>query len=236
LLYNVKRIAKKYKAIVFGDIGCHDAGSFKPLELQSTIYCMGSSIPMATGAFFAGEERPVISIIGDSTLFHLGLMGLINASYQGAKQVVVLCDNGTTAMTGFQPHAGSGVNLYGELSRKVDIVKLGEAIGVNVNYVDPYNIKETYETLKKVVQKDGVSLVVASQPCYLKGSKQGIKFFKPESVYVDPERCNGCMVCINDFGCPALIYNPEGKKVSIDELICVKCGLCSEVCKRGAIS
>lgn len=236
LLYNVKRIARKYKGIVFGDIGCHDAGSFKPLELQSTIYCMGSSVPMATGALFAGEKRPVFSIIGDSTLFHLGLAGLINASYQNGKQVVILCDNGTTAMTGFQPHAGSGVNLYGENATKVDIDKLGEAIGVSVHHVDPYDISETYKTLKKVLQEQGVSLVVASQPCYLRGSRQGVKLFEPREVHVDQERCNGCMICINDFGCPALIYDADKKKVHIDELTCVRCGLCEIVCKRGAIS
>jgi indolepyruvate ferredoxin oxidoreductase alpha subunit len=236
LLYDVKRIARRYKGIVFGDIGCHDAGSFKPLELQSTIYCMGASVAMATGAFFAGEKRPVFSIIGDSTFFHLGLNGLINASYQNGKQVVILCDNATTAMTGFQPHAGSGVDLYGEEAKKVDLDKFAEAIGVSVHHVDPYDIKKTYETLKEAVQEEGVSLVVSSRPCYLKGSREGIKFFEPREVHVDEERCNGCMVCINDFGCPALIYDAAKKKVHVDELTCVRCGMCAIVCKRGAIS
>lgn len=235
LLYNIKRVARAKKGIVFGDIGCHDAGAFKPMELQSTIYCMGSSVPMATGAFFAGEKRPVFSMIGDSTLFHLGINGLINAAYQKSNQVVVLGDNSTTAMTGFQPHAGSGVNLHGEIAPKVDLEKLGEAIGVSVHRIDPYDLKNTYKTLKKAVEEDGVSLVIASKPCYLRGSRQGIRFFDPRRVKVDQEKCNGCMVCISDFGCPALVYEKEEEKVHIDELTCVKCGLCVEVCKRGAI-
>ncbi len=235
LLYNVKRIARRYKGIVFGDIGCHDAGSFKPLELQSTIYCMGASVAMATGAFFAGEKRPVFSIIGDSTFFHLGLNGLINASYQNGKQVVILCDNSTTAMTGFQPHAGSGIDIYGEIAPKVDIDKFGEAIGVRVHHVESYDIKKTYKTLKEVVQEEGVSLVVVSKPCYLKGTREGIKFFEPREVHVDQEICNGCMICINDFGCPAVVYDPDRKKVHIDKLTCVHCGMCAEICKRGAI-
>jgi indolepyruvate ferredoxin oxidoreductase alpha subunit len=236
LLYNIKRVSRKYKGIVFGDIGCHDAGSFKPMELQSTIYCMGSSIPMATGAYFSNGKRPVFSIIGDSTLFHLGLNGLINASYQNANQVVILCDNATTAMTGFQPHAGSGINLYGKPAKRVDLEKLGQAIGVHVHHVEPYNIKATYETLKEAVEEEGVSVVVSTAPCFLRGSKEGIQLFEPKKVHVEPERCNGCMICINDFGCPALVYDSDDNKVHIDNLTCVQCGLCAQVCKRGAIS
>jgi len=236
LLYSVKRIARKRKGIVFGDIGCHDAGAFKPLELQSTIYCMGSSVPMATGAFFAGEGRPVFSIIGDSTFFHLGINGFINGTYQGATQVVILCDNGTTAMTGFQPHPGSGVNFYGEISSHVDLVKLGESVGATVFTADPYNLDATYETLLEASGTHGLSLVVASKPCFLRASREGVKLFEPlDGVRVDQERCNGCMVCINDFGCPALVYDAAAGKVHIDEISCVKCGLCIHVCKRGAI-
>lgn len=235
LLYNIKRVARAKKGIVFGDIGCHDAGAFKPLELQSTIYCMGSSIPMATGAFFAGEKKPVFSMIGDSTFFHLGINGLINAVYQKSNQVVVLGDNSTTAMTGFQPHAGSGVNLYQKIAPKVDLEKLGEAIGVKVYQIDPYDLQATYETLKKATEEEGVTLVIASKPCFLTASRQEIELFKPLEVKVDEEKCNGCMICINDFGCPALVYRKQEKKVHIDSLSCVKCGLCPEICKRGAI-
>ncbi|MEW6664457.1 MAG: thiamine pyrophosphate-dependent enzyme [Thermodesulfobacteriota bacterium] len=236
LLYNIKRVARKKKCIVFGDIGCHDAGSFKPMELQSTIYCMGSSIPMATGAYFAGEKRRVISMVGDSTLFHLGLNGLINAAYQGSKQVIVLGDNRTTAMTGFQPHAGSGIDLRGEAAPQVDLERLGQAIGVNVHRVDPYDIKSTYKVLEQAVDEEGVSLVIASRPCFLQNSRKEPGLFKRVEVKVEESKCNGCMTCINDFGCPALVYNREKEKVHIEPLSCVKCGICVEVCRRGAIS
>jgi len=236
LLYNIKRIARKKKCIVFGDIGCHDAGSFKPMELQSTIYCMGSSVPMATGAYFAGEKRPVISMIGDSTFFHLGLNGLINAAYQGSRQVIVLGDNRTTAMTGFQPHAGSGLNLRGEPAPLVDLEKLGEAIGVSVHRVDPYDLKGTYHVLEQAVGEKGVSLVIASWPCFLQSSRKEPGWLERVGVKVEESKCNGCMTCINDFGCPALVYDREKKKVHIEPLSCVKCGICAEVCRRGAIS
>ena len=236
LLYNIKRLARKTKCIVFGDIGCHDAGSFKPMELQSTIYCMGSSIPMATGAYFAGEKRPVISMIGDSTLFHLGLNGLINAAYQRSKQVIVLGDNRTTAMTGFQPHAGSGVNLHGAVAPMVDLEKLGQAIGVSVHKVDPLDVQGTYKVLEEAINEDGVSLVIATRPCFLHNSRKEAGLSKRVEVKVEESKCNGCMICINDFGCPALVYDREEKKVHIEPLTCVKCGICIEVCRRGAIS
>lgn len=236
LLYNLKRVAKKKKAVVFGDIGCHDAGSFKPLELQSTIYCMGASAPMATGAYFAGEGRPVISMMGDSTFFHLGLNGVINAVYQNSNQVIVLGENSTTAMTGFQPHAGSGVNVTGSPAPAVDLAVLGQAIGLKVHVTDPYDIDGTYDILRAAVEEKGVSLVLAKKPCYLRGSRQGVEFFKPMTVAVDQDKCTGCMICINNFGCPALVFSKESKTVHVDELSCVKCGLCVQVCKVGAIS
>jgi indolepyruvate ferredoxin oxidoreductase alpha subunit len=236
LLHNLKRVAKKKKAIVFGDIGCHDAGSFKPLELQSTIYCMGASAPMATGAYFAGEGKPVISMMGDSTFFHLGLNGLVNATYQGSNQVLVLADNRTTAMTGFQPHAGSGINVQGQQASRVDLEELCTAIGAKVHVLDPYDLKEGYKVLTEAVEEEGVSVVLARKGCYLRGSKQGEEFFTPKKVAVDQDKCTGCMMCVNNFGCPALVFNPDTEKVSIDEIACVKCGLCEQVCKFGAIS
>jgi len=139
-------------------------------------------------------------------------------------------------MTGFQPHPGSGVNFYGEISSHVDLLKLGESVGATVFTVDPYELDATYETLLEASRTDGLSLVVASKPCFLRGSREGIKLFEPlDGVRVEQDRCNGCMVCINDFGCPALVYDAAVGKVHIDEISCVKCGLCINVCKRGAI-
>ena len=236
LLHAIKKVKRKKKAVVFGDIGCHDAGAFKPMELQSTIYCMGASVSMATGAHFAGEGRPVISMMGDSTFFHTGINGLVNAAYQGSSQVLVVADNGTTAMTGFQPHAGSGIDTRGLPAPKVDLKALASAIGVKVHRVDPYDINGTCETLLKAVEEGGVSLVIAEKPCYLRGQKSGVKFFEPKKVSVNQDECTGCKECIRDFGCPALVYSPETKKVRINEFTCVQCGLCADVCGFGAIS
>ena len=235
ILNALKQTVRKYKGIVAGDIGCHDAGSFRPLELQSTIYCMGSSVPMASGMVLSGVNRPVFAFIGDSTFYHNGVLGLMNAATNKINVNVILGENTVTAMTGFQPHPGSGVTLSGEKTTPVNVPKLAESLGISYRVVDPYNIRECREALEAAVQEEGPSLIVSSMPCYLLSTRKGKKVFEPREVRVDPERCTGCMICINDFGCPAISFRKKEKKVTIDPLICVGCGLCPDVCPKGAI-
>jgi len=236
ILHALKQVVKKTKGVVVGDIGCHDAGSFKPMELQSTIFCMGSSIPMATGMSYAGINVPIFAFIGDSTFYHTGIMGLINAANQNANINVILGENQVTAMTGFQPHPGTGELIGGEPTGKVNVSKLAEALSISYWVVNPYNIKECQRALEESVKEEGVSLIVSSKPCYLLATRRGEEVFEPREIRFDEERCNGCMICITDLGCPAISYDREKKKVSIDQKICVGCGLCIDVCKRGAIT
>jgi indolepyruvate ferredoxin oxidoreductase, alpha subunit len=236
ILNALKQTVRKHKGIVAGDIGCHDAGSFTPMELQSTIYCMGSSVPMASGMVLSGVNRPVFAFIGDSTLYHNGILGLMNAATNKVNVNVVLGENSVTAMTGFQPHPGTGVTLAGEKTSPVDVPKLAEAMGISHRVVNPYNIKECKEALEAAVKEEGPSLIVSSMPCYLLSTRRGQKVFEPREAKVDPEKCNGCKICINDFGCPAISFDKAKKKVSIDPMVCVGFGLCVDVCQRGAIS
>ncbi len=236
ILNALKQTVRKHKGIVAGDIGCHDAGSFRPLELQSTIYCMGSSIPMASGMVLSGVKRPVFTFIGDSTFYHNGILGLINAANNKINVNVILGENTVTAMTGFQPHPGTGITLAGEKTSPVNVSKLAESMGVSYRVVNPYDIKQCREALEAAVKEEGPSLIVSSMPCYLLSTRQGKKVFEPRTVKVNEDRCTGCMICINDFGCPAISIDKAKKKVSIDEMICVGCGLCVDVCQREAIA
>jgi indolepyruvate ferredoxin oxidoreductase alpha subunit len=237
MLSAVKQVARKNKAIVTGDIGCYDAGSFPPIELQSTIFCMGSSIPMASGIAKTGIDRPVIAIIGDSTFFHNGLMGLVNSAFNQSNITVILCDNGTTAMTGFQPHPGSGKDIKDRKAPLLQPEKIGEALGISTRIINPYLLEESKKTIAQAVAEPGVSLVVSRAPCHLLNTRKGgTPYFKERKVTMDVEKCNGCKICINDLGCPALYYVEAEKKVYIDYKNCVHCGLCADVCKRGALS
>ncbi len=235
LLHALKLTAHKYKGVVTGDIGCYDAGSFPPLELQSTIYCMGSSIPMASGIAHSGYGRPVFAIIGDSTFFHNGVLGLLNAIHSGVDMVAIVCDNRTTAMTGFQPHPGSEVDVHGEPVLAIDVARLATAAGAtSAQVVNPYDIPQVKEALEKAVKEKGVSVIVATMPCYLVARRTGKLGFTPRKVVLDLDRCNGCKICVTYFGCPAIHFS-EGK-AAIDYGTCVECGMCVEVCKRGAIT
>ncbi len=236
ILYALKKVSRKRKGIVVGDIGCHDAGSFKPLELQSTIFCMGSSIPMATGMSFTGMDKPIFAFIGDSTFYHSGITGLLNAANQKANINIILGENSVTAMTGFQPHPGTGKLIGGEATGRVDVPKLAEALGIRYRVVNPYHPKECIKALEESVEEEGVSLIVSSMPCYLLSSRLGEEIFEPRDIALDEERCNGCMVCITDLGCPAISYDKGKEKIHIDAGVCVGCGLCVDVCTRGAIS
>jgi len=236
ILNALKQTVRKHKGIVAGDIGCHDAGSFSPMELQSTIYCMGSSVPMASGMVLSGMNRPVFAFIGDSTLYHNGILGLINAASNKINVNVILGENSVTAMTGFQPHPGTGKTLAGEETQPINVPKLAEAMGISYRVVNPYNIKQCREALEAAVKEEGPSLIVSSMPCYLLSTRRGQKVFEAKEVRVNPEICNGCKICIDDFGCPAIAFDKKQKKVSIDPMTCVGCGLCVDVCKRGAIS
>ncbi|MEM3391383.1 MAG: thiamine pyrophosphate-dependent enzyme, partial [Archaeoglobaceae archaeon] len=173
-----------------------------------------------------------IATIGDSTFLHAGIPALINAVYNNAKFVLVILDNATTGMTGHQPHPGTGVRACGERGKRVLIEEIVKGCGVEfVEIVNPYNVRRTIEVLKRAVAHDGVAVVIARQPCAIIWSRERRRkgTIVPLSVTED---CDLCMECINTFACPALVYDG---KVRIDETMCVGCGVCAQICRKGAI-
>lgn len=221
------------RALCPTDIGCYALGMSPPLNVGDIMICMGASVGVAQGiSKVTGKET--IAIIGDSTFFHAAIPGLVNAVYNNSKIVVAVLDNQTTAMTGHQPHPGTGMTGMQIPSEKILIEKVAEGCGVkNVKVVNPFETKKVAEALREAKEHVGPSVVVLRSPCTLTVMREK----RREGVTITPvkitEKCNNCMACIKLLACPAMFV--EEGRVRIDESFCTGCGLCISVCPYNAI-
>ena len=214
------------KAIYPSDIGCYTMAV--GMGTVDTCLCMGASITLASGIRFGGENEGICCSLGDSTFLHGGMTGLLNAAYNKARITVTILDNSTTAMTGHQPHPGTGMTATGEATTQVSIEALAKALGAGlVETVDPYHLDETQESFQRAKDYPGLSVIIAKQPCVIKARRSGVR---PKSFMVG-EDCIGCKICL-DFGCPAIEF--ENDKARINAL-CAGCGVCAAICPSSAI-
>ena len=225
--YAVKRAMKGRKAIYCGDIGCYTLANAQPLDMCDTCLCMGAAVTMAQG--FAHTDKDVVSFgfIGDSTFFASSMTGVVNAVHNEANMILCVLDNSTTAMTGHQPHPGTGRNMMGHTVDKVDIAAVLRGMGVKtVETVNPFRLEETIETVRRLADEEGTKAIIFKAPCVALIRVQ-------DRCTVDPDKCINCRKCITESGCPALISG--GDKVSIDPGQCSGCRLCAQICPVDAI-
>lgn len=226
--YAVKKAMKGQKAVFTGDIGCYTLGNAKPLNMVDTCLCMGASIGVAQGIKRVEPDTRLFAFIGDSTFFHTGIPGVVNAVYNQTDITVVILDNRTTAMTGHQPHPGTGKTMMGIESGKVDIEAVLKAIGVKwVRKINPFDHEKAVAAVREAAGIKGVSAIIFEAPCIA-------LFRKPEALTVDADKCRACGLCIREIGCPAMALDESGK-VRIEPSTCYACGLCSSICPFGAI-
>ena len=235
--YAVKQAMKNEKTVFCGDIGCYTLGNAKPLDMCDTCLCMGADITMAQGFFHAENDRHCFSFIGDSTFFASGITGVVNAVYNKSRQTICILDNSTTAMTGHQPHPGIGLTMMDDITEKISIEKILKAIGVEpVLTVNPFDQKTALEAVKECDSHDGVSAIIFKSPCIALLSKEEFKEFRKKPAEVNLKKCLGCKKCVNETGCPALCFDFDSRKATIDSTMCTGCSLCSQVCPVNAIS
>lgn len=224
-------IFKKLGLIVSGDIGCYTLGALEPLSAMDTTICMGASIGVALGMEKANPDlsKKTIAVIGDSTFFHSGITGLIDAVYNQTNTTTIILDNRTTAMTGHQDNPGTGKTLQGSDTTMIDLEQLVKAIGVKrVVVVDPLNLELFEQTLKSELSAQEPSVIIAKRPCALLPSERN-----DSRQYIVSDSCIGCKRCIN-LSCPAISALSNGK-VEINQTLCNGCGVCAQVCPVGAL-
>ena len=222
---------KKDEVMITGDIGCTILGMNPPYHTLWTELSMGASVPLAQGYIHSGVKTPVIATIGDSTFFHAGIPGLINAIQQNLDMTVVIMDNGWTAMTGMQVNPGTGIDFQRDGYRQIDIYEVVKGLGVDfVKVVDPYDLTESTAVMEEAIKTKGTSVVISRRECAIQANRRKIVYNKVE---VKADACTLCKACINISGCPAITLGE--KSIDIDPAQCNGCGICSQLCKFGAI-
>ncbi len=224
LYYAVNRVFGK-EAIHSSDIGCYTLGIASPLNNADFLYCMGSSISAGSG-FSAASGRTTIGYIGDSTFFHSGITGLVNAVFNKHDIILIILDNGTTAMTGHQPNPGVAGELLGDTSVHIDIAKVVEGCGVTQwAKVRPYNLKATMRTLEEMKAMQGVRVLIVEEPCVL-FARRTLKQVRTQRAYIH-EQGQEVVACHETLGCPA--FGKQADEVFIDPEMCAGCMVCLQI-------
>lgn len=223
-------VLDQLKVTVAGDIGCYTMGALPPYEAEHTTFCMGASIGTAVGLQRSGVPRSV-AVIGDSTFLHSGIAALLDAVYTRTPVTVLILDNGTTGMTGQQPHPGSGRDLAGDAAPAVDLAGLVRSVGVaHLAVVDTWDRSAVRRAILAALDHPAPAVVVCRGPCQLLPE---MRAREPAPLTVHEDLCTECNACYR-IQCPAITAGARGLP-TIDAVLCVNCTVCQQLCHFDAI-
>ena len=219
--------------IVVGDIGCYTLGFFPPFNILQTMTSMGASMGTAASLAQLNPTRKVIAVIGDSTMYHAGMPGLLQIAHQGLPVLVLVMDNSVTGSTGQQPHPGSW--QYKKERTIVPIEAIGETFGFPfVKAVGAFQLKRLTPILEEALSIKGPAMIVSREACALHPAEINRRVIVAQ---IDPDKCTACMICVDGFGCPAFVLADNGSgKIEVDVPACTGCASCTFVCPPRAIS
>jgi indolepyruvate ferredoxin oxidoreductase alpha subunit len=205
--------------------------SLPPNEFSDSMLAMGASLGVSAGMEMALEDK-VIAMVGDSTLYHAALPGIINLIHHNSNVTLFVLDNAVTAMTGQQYNPNSPFNAGGHAAQKINMEKMFEALGANsVTIIDPYETRDCIAPIKKAIEADGFNVIISRRECALYGDRlkkeAGEKIVPSENV---KETCRSLYVCVKEFYCPAIVVDESDHKMMIQEDLCDGCLECQKVC------
>jgi len=222
--------------ITVADIGCHTLGFLPPYNVGQLLMCMGASNGMGAGLSLFNDSRKVVTFLGDSTFFHAGLPGIINAVFNKHNITLILMENGTTAMTGHQDHAATGKN-FNNITDKIPVRQVLEGLGVKYIFeIDAYQQAKLIEMVKEAVGINEFSVVIAKHPCMLKLNREQRRKpgYKQKHVEISQDKCERFNECIEKFACPTFTRKEDGQ-IYVNRDLCIGDRSCIQTCPVEAI-
>jgi len=235
-LYALRQATKGTKHILSTDIGCYSMSFLDPINYGDSLLSMGACLGVAAGMQYGAQEK-VVAMIGDSTFFHAGLPGLVNAIHHNDDFTLVILDNEVTAMTGQQPHATRDYNAGGKPAKPLVIEDVIKGMGLtDITIVDPYQVKQAIPAMKDALSRKGPNVIISRRACALYSDRNKRK--RGETIQtnkVDKEVCKKPYTCIRGFHCPAISVDDEDRKAFITKGLCDRCDVCAKLCPFGSI-
>jgi indolepyruvate ferredoxin oxidoreductase alpha subunit len=233
--YAIKK-ALQETDITVADIGCHSLGFLPPYEMGQMILCMGHSSGTASGLSLHNKTRPVVAFLGDSTFFHAGIPGIINAIFNQHNFTLIILENGTTAMTGHQELPSTGHN-FNQPTIIIPIVQVLRGLGVeNIREIDTYKQADLTSAVKLATTEPGFKVIIAKHPCMLKFTREQRRkgLFYPRQIMVDQTVCEKIHICVEKFACPTF-QREENGEINTEKDLCIGDGSCQQTCPAKAL-
>ncbi len=227
----LSRLRIRDKIVFNNDIGCYSMAFLPPNEFSDSMLAMGASLCVSAGMEMAFEDK-FIAMVGDSTLYHAALPGIVNLIHHNSNVTLFVLDNSVTAMTGQQFNPNSPYDAGGHPAKKINMEKMFEALGADsITIIDPYETRDCIGSIADAIKKDGFSVIIARRECALYGDRlkkeAGQKIVPSEN---DKDICRGIYACVKEFYCPAIIVDDSDHKMTIQADLCDGCLECRQAC------